>query len=225
MSAMSGTKSESSKSAPPPKDKQKLWAILIDRFRRFAHRNFPRLFFKARIKESLAWYHARDAAKNIETTPDNDESIQLHCLWAVELYTPAHAEALASAFSALGWDKSEQDNNNPSVWLRKSRAGLAGGGWINLGFIYPPGSRRRTVWPERTAPLPDNVEYATAHLFNLTSSLTCTVLGFAFKPEYRLTFEDALRKEYSTYAERSETHRNRRRNSWVSLRSTHPTTH
>jgi len=96
--------------------------------------------------------------------------------------------------AVLRWDSSDRQDISPSDWLRNSRMSHAGGAWINLGFIHPPGSRRRAIWPERFAPLPLNVDYATAHLFNLTSSLSCMVLGFVFKPNYRSVLEDTLRE-------------------------------
>jgi hypothetical protein len=186
--------------AQAPTSKPGLWETFISRVRGYAYRKFPLLFFKMRVRESLAWHYKKDSITNEETAPDSEESIQLHCLWAVEFYTPAHAENLISAFSALGWDKPDSQNESPAEWLRKSRMSYGGGGWINLGFIHPHGSRRHAMWPDRTAPLPDNVEFATAHMFNLTSSITCIVIRFLFKPAYRSILDDALRKEYVTFA-------------------------
>lgn len=168
--------------------------------RKILSRNFPLLYFRRHVRSSLEWNSKRDPAINEDTTPGPDEFIQLHHLWAVEFYTPSHAQHLASAFSTLGWDKSASDENKLSNWLKKSRLDSGGGGYINLGFIHPPGTRRLSFGLDRIAPLPSNVEYATAHLFNLTSSLTSLAVGFVFKQEQRRAFDTALREKYATYA-------------------------
>jgi hypothetical protein len=172
--------------------------------RQIGVRRFPLLYFKKEIERSLAWHHKRDAAINLETTPTSDELIQLVHLWAVEFYTPSHAEHLASTFSALGWDKPSGHNDKLSVWLSESRASYGGGGWINLGFIHPPGTRHLSLGLDRTAPLPSSVEYATAHMFNLTSSITCIVVGFIFKREQSAAFDAILRRDYTTNVETVE---------------------
>jgi hypothetical protein len=164
-------------------------------------RQFRFLHIKKHTKISLDWQSKRDPAINEETTPETDELVELEHLWAVEFYTPSHAENLASAFTALGWDESGTRDNNVSDWLKKSRISSDGGGWINLGFIRPPGTRQLSLGLDRAASLPPNVEYATAHLFNLTSSLTGLVVGFVFKGEQKTIYDQILRKEYRTYVE------------------------
>ena len=83
------------------------------------------------------FYRNEDSKQNADTTPPEDEFIDLSCAWAVEFYTPAHIDSLVSAFSRLGWDHEDGGNlsNDPAAWLKDLRQRQHGGAWLNLGII------------------------------------------------------------------------------------------
>ena len=87
-----------------------------------------------------------DPEENIETTPPDDECVDLRGVWGVEFYTPAHVESLVEGFRKLGWDRGGRLGNPDNLveWLHGSRRHLYGGAWQNL-YDYP-------------APLPKGVE-------------------------------------------------------------------
>lgn len=82
--------------------------------------------------------------------------------------------------------------------VKRLRESSIGGGWLNLGLIDHPGTQR-FLGHHRTAPLPDDVEYAIGALYGLTSSITCIVMGFVLTEEYSRRFDQALRRKHQTY--------------------------
>ena len=58
-------------------------------------------------EEDLAYYRQRDLERNLETTPPSDERVELHCIWAVEFYTPSYADKLLTSLKVLGWDREQ----------------------------------------------------------------------------------------------------------------------
>lgn len=151
-------------------------------------------------EEDFAYYRQKDLEQNLETTPPSDERVELHCIWAVEFYTPSYADKLLTSLSALGWDREQfPGRDSPESWVKKSRQNPRGGDWINLGIIRTPEDRR--PWPsrDRTAQLPEHVHYATGGLYSVTPSLTCAVICFVFEETYRGRLEEALRTERKTF--------------------------
>ncbi len=170
------------------------------RLRSTVHRHFPRLIEHPNVGESRAYHEAHDHEDNEKTTPPADEYVDFRCVWAIELYTPAHVEQLLAGFQKLGWDKDDDiGRDDLSVQLQRLREHPYGGGWLDFGYICRPDSSSRFASPHRVAPLPSNVEYATGTLFSLTSSLTCVVMGFIFKEDYSSQLDLALRTDRKTY--------------------------
>lgn len=189
-------KQEESELESESEPKESRWRLLQN----YAHRILPWLIDSSYMKQSLRWHYKLDPKENEKTRPAESEQINLHCLWAAEFYTPLHAEDLASAFVNLEWDKDVFGaGRNPVIWLERSRTRPYGGGWSSLGILVPPDSKRLWVGTTRKINLPEHVEYATAHLYNLSSSITCLVIGFVFDEEYGLIYDRALRQEYKTY--------------------------
>lgn len=188
---------------PPPQDVEApTRQPLLYRLRYAAHKRFPRLVLRPHVAPRLEVWRRRDPEENAKTTPPADEFIDLRCLWAVEFYTPAHMDALLGNFRQLGWDKEDSSGvrNDPAAWVQRLREHPYGGGWLNLGVIRPSGTETFFLPPCHTAPLPPHVQYATAELHSLTSSLTCIVMGFVFEESFSRQFDRALRSERQTYA-------------------------
>ena len=170
---------------------------------RFAHRRFPKIVPIPDIKDDLRWHWERDSAENDKTTPPADEKVELRCLWAAEFYTPTHAESVIRSFQRLGWEKksARYTRSGPVKWLLQTRRLGHGGGWINLGALVPPKQKRRYWGDTYETALPEHVDHATAHLFNITSSITCLVICFVYSEDYQSIYDDVLRKRRKSYAE------------------------
>ena len=149
--------------------------------------------------EDSEYYGQREFEENSETTPPSDERVELHCIWAVEFYTPSHADKLLTSLKALGWDREQfPGRDTPESWVKKTRQNPRGGAWINLGVIRAPEDQR--PWPlrDRTARLPEHIQYATGGLYSVTPSLTCAVIRFVFEESYQGRLEEALRTDRKT---------------------------
>lgn len=175
---------------------------LFHRLYRAAHRKFPRFISDPDYQRRLAVYRSRDDEKNARSEPPPDELVDLRCIWAVEFYTPAHIDKLLAGFISLGWDQEDDSllGGNPAAWVQQIRESAHSGGWFNLGLIHRPG-RDRSFGDHRTAPLPDDAEFALGALFAVTSSITCIVMGFVLKEETAHRLDQALRRTYETYTE------------------------
>ena len=172
---------------------------LLHRFKYAAHRRFPRFFL---YPGQLEAWRSRDSARNAETSPPKDEFIDLHCMWAVEFYTPAHVDDLLSGLRKLGRDNEHPFDigTSPTSWIQELRQ-RSYGGRLNLGVIQClPETATLFVPGLRTKPLPPpQVQYVTCKLYSLTSSLTCVVIGFVFEKDFSTQFNKALRTERQTY--------------------------
>lgn len=151
--------------------------------------------------ELLKAFRENDSARNLETTPPDDERIDMPCMWAVEFYTPSQVDKLLENFERLGWDKNDsRAERSPASWLRSSRQRSVGGSSMNLGTIRAPDDTRPWPLPSRRAPMPMHVSYVTGYLHTITPSLTCIVIRFSFDENLRRRLEDAMRKNRKTIA-------------------------
>jgi hypothetical protein len=170
------------------------------RLRRAAYHKFPSVFPNPDHGTHLAHWRQRDPEQNAKTSPPADEYVDLRCIWAVEFFTPSHIDSLLTGFANLGWDKDDDfvSSGNPATWVRRLREQPGSDGWLNLGPIDRPG-KKKFVGNPHTAPLPPSAEYALGEIFNLTSSITCVVMGFVLNEEASGRFDRALRQTYETY--------------------------
>lgn len=146
-----------------------------------------------------------DTKENLDTQPPPTESISLVSLWAAEFYSPALTDDLIDSFRRLGWKREEPPHpGNPIAWLEAQGESYSSG-VLNLGILVSDTSH--SDWHDsHTVPLPEHVEYATAHLFTVTPSLHCLVVGFVIREGSPIneSFMTALRREYRTRAKRDD---------------------
>ena len=150
--------------------------------------------------EILEIHRKNDAAENAETTPPEDEHVDLRCIWAVEYYTPSYVDRLVESLVKLKWDQDDPlGRASPASWIRTTRQLSAGGSWLNLGTIRSVDDERPWPIPHRTAPLPKCVDQARGHIYSLTPSLTCIVVCFVFDENARRRLDETLRKNRQTF--------------------------
>ena len=152
-------------------------------------------------EDRLQLYRKRDAENNKETTPPDNEVIDLGCIWAVEFYTPSHMDALLTNVWRIGWsEEGFRGLKDIMEWADRSREHPKGGGWQNLGTIRSSGtndSTRKQVHPDALPP--PNVSEISGRLFSITSSLACVIMMFRLQEEFATGFDTALRTDRETY--------------------------
>ena len=170
-----------------------------------AYKWFPNLFSHPDLARDIDYWRERDPEINVQTKPPKDEFVDLRCVWAVEFYTPIHLDKLLDGFRKLGWSEKNTlaHRGDPAGWVQRSRQHFSSGGIFNLGTVYPSSSDSFLSSHARTAPLPPNVQYATGRIYSFPSSLTCIVMGFVFKEDFSIQFDEALRTDRQTYTEPS----------------------
>ena len=158
------------------------------------------------MEESLRYFHGRDPKENNDTTPPEDEVIDLICLWAVEFYAPAQTDSLVENLIGLGWGKDDRSGSlsNPIAWIEGLRSYHQGMGMVSLGLLAPSNSQQSFVGPYHKVPLPPDVQYATAGIYSLTPSLVCVVVCFVFESHSSRLLDKALRTDRSTYMTRTK---------------------
>jgi hypothetical protein len=74
-----------------------------------------------------------------DTVPPEGERFTVHAVWAVEFYTPAHAEDLIARLHRLGFEEARWSaTQSLSDSIRRHRSSL-GESWSNLGVITRSG--------------------------------------------------------------------------------------
>ena len=161
---------------------------------------FRRSLPSSPMEEASAFYDAHDPQDNADTSPPEDEFIDLRCTWAVEFYTPAHIDSLVNSFGKLGWgsEQSASPSQNPIDWVDRLRRSSSTKAWMNLGLITPIGTRSPFLGFTRRANLPQFVEYARSEIYALTPSLICIEVCFIFKEEFSRSFDATLRSDLKT---------------------------
>jgi hypothetical protein len=174
-----------------------LWVTLKARFSRFPV--VKGIVQRAYLKKRTADWSREDPKNNQETTPPTGERVTVHGLWAMEFYTPSHAEQLLAGFRKLRWDQQGLGRPDLVSWVQQGREAQEGG-WHNLGIIERTGKGIRSRIT-RSAPLPDSVEHVTGAVLTLTSSLTCVVLLFVFDDAHSSLLQHELTAYRKTYLE------------------------
>ena len=152
-------------------------------------------------EDLLRVYRERDEENNKETTPPDNEVIDLGCIWVVEFYTPSHMDALLTNIWRIGWDEEGfRGLKEIREWADRSREHPMGGGWENLGTINSSGTNSSTFRKVHPNALPPpHVSDITGRLFSITSSLACIIMMFRLQEEFATGFDTALRTDRETY--------------------------
>ena len=68
----------------------------------------------------LAMSRVTDDEDNRDSTPPDDECIDLKCLWAVEFFTPAHLDSLAEKLLKFNRDYPSNaiENGRVNAWIK-----------------------------------------------------------------------------------------------------------
>lgn len=170
------------------------------RVQQLAHRYLPSIVRNPEWSLQLAHMRVRDPELNARSEPPSDEVIDLHCVWAIEFYTPSQIAELLAGFERLGWNISDDASDftsNPALWIQRTRQSAQGAAWMNLGIIQRP-DKKAFVGRVRSATLPHGVDYGFAGMYSLTSSITCVVLGFVLDETQSRRFDKALRLKRET---------------------------
>jgi hypothetical protein len=133
-----------------------------------------------------------------ETVPPDDERFTFHASWAIEAYTPLHANCLVEGLSALGYDaEGSLRNRSVSESLTRARSTPHGGTWLNLDTIFPRG-KQHFLGIEGELPLGIRCARPAVHV--LTPSVTVLVTQFVYDDDTAQAF-DALARETDFRAE------------------------
>ena len=166
--------------------------------RTYGNRCFPHMIRQPYPKARLSEVLLMDPELNEESSPPDDESIDLRSIWVVEFYTPAHMDDLFDSLEQMGL-KSEDDLRNPLSTLKNLGAIQYGTAWIRLGKISSRVEPEADIWGNLTAQLPGYVRFAYADIYCFTPSLVALIFKFVFTEEYGRVFQQALHQYRHSY--------------------------
>ncbi len=161
-------------------------------------------------EELLQIYRNRDVESNQETTPPDDEVIDLCCIWAVEFYTPSHLDSLLTGVKHFGWKQEGiRSLGDIEEWIDKSGKPSPGvnGSWLNLGFVSssdspftgPSGTNDTTRNRVHLEALPpQHISEISGYLCSITSSLSCVVMCFALDDDYGKKLNAVIKTDRQT---------------------------
>lgn len=152
----------------------------LHRSRSLLHYRFPnsQLFQEQGYRE----YRSRkDTEENAKTRLSTDEELLIGAVWGVELFGPSEVDGLYGSLRRLGWaeDQLRSPDRSPETWIARMRM-YGREGNFNLGFIQRKGERKFAM-ADRTAPLPEPVDYMHGYLYQISPSVTAIVLCFVPK--------------------------------------------
>ena len=167
-------------------------------FRSAGNKLFPEYIKRPFPKEHLAEILAIDPIENAETTPPEDEFIDLYSVWAVEFYTPAYFDDLLESLERLEWNK-EVVSQGPVDWLKRQRIYQYGQSWMPLHIIIPRDALNSYPMERLRADLPQGVLYANGDVHCITPSLIAIVMEFVLCKEVSHSLDKALRQDRISY--------------------------
>ena len=181
--------------------------MLSDRYRSFCQRVmdlvpiFGKRHAPASDEDLLDGFRQGDHWQNAESSPPLEEAIELCCVWAAEIYTPAHTESLAQALS--NFDQETRTtfpvSEDLASWFDGTQPQLHGSAMRNLGIWTPKGEPDSQEFRERVVSLPAPVQYASGTMFSLTTTLTCIVVCFRFNEEMSNCYDAVLKSDRETF--------------------------
>lgn len=125
-----------------------------------------------------------------DTVPPEGEKFTVHAVWAIEFYTPAHAEDLITRLHRLGFaDARWSTTQSLSESIRSHRSSL-GESWSDLGVVARSGRGPDHV----QAHLPHGVNAAFVSLHTLTPSLSALLVLFVLEDEEAERFDSVARR-------------------------------
>ena len=154
-----------------------------------------------RMIESVNEVREFDPRDNARTSPPSNESIDLLCVWAVEIYTPAEMDDLRRRLLRFETEsrKSMIMGRNPRSMLEDLFRSNIGGYWVDLGILVPKGDSRQVWFERREADLPASVSYAKMKVLSISPSIIGVVVCFAFDESFSGRFDEALRMDRISY--------------------------
>jgi hypothetical protein len=130
-----------------------------------------------------------------ETVPPEGEEINFHAVWAIEAYTPLHADRLFERLESLGFGREDPwQRGGIRAQLERARGRPRGGTWLNLDHVFPPGTRSFRLFGGIEAPLPKGIRCARPSLHALTPSVTMLVTQFVLDDETATAFNRLSRR-------------------------------
>lgn len=149
----------------------------------------------------LAGFRQGDHSQNAQSSPPPEETIELCCVWAAEIYTPAHTESLAQALR--NFDQETRTTSSASEdlasWFEGTQRQLHGNAMRNLGIWVPKGEPDPPIFRERIVSLPASVKHASGMMFSISPTLTCIVVRFVFSEEFSHCYDSALKSDRETF--------------------------
>ncbi|WP_146027568.1 hypothetical protein [Stenotrophomonas bentonitica] len=146
---------------------------------------------------------ARDEERNRESRVPQDQALESRMAWGVELYGPGEIDTLYESLDSLGWSgiggSSAEGDAASSVRRMRSKGG---GAWLNLGYVFRRGSRKRSFLSKNFTHLPDDVESLKVNVFQITDSMTAVLIGFSLSGSLVEAYARELNRDRSTYYQR-----------------------
>lgn len=156
-------------------------------------------------RSGKAYFEKRDRELNERSRVPEGEELRLRVVWGMELFGPAEVEGLCDQLRRLNWAAgSVRTLGEAADWVRQQRAYGGAGAWYNVGLVTERGDRKRFLMADNYAAIPKGIDYLYVRIYQLTSSLTCVLIGFVFKESVEQVYEAELKQDRRTIRERNE---------------------
>jgi hypothetical protein len=153
-----------------------------------------------RSKEMHLWYRSELRSGQFgylqpeDTTPPDDERIDIPVVWAIELYTPLHARSLTRGLQRLGLGKRRPWHETDVVGLVESHRGSVGQSFTSLGILRSKSAQHISNPDSVPADLPHGVDAIFLWAHQLTPSITALAAECVLSDDERAAFDNCSRR-------------------------------
>ena len=148
-----------------------------------------------------------DEKTNRESSPPPEENIDIRCIWAIEFYTESYIDSLVQELRKLGWDKPNGFGTGPDPvqWLYGFQRFRYASSSVNLGPVSTERGPSFVGGTRIVSKLPPYVSHAHARIVSLSPSLVAVSMCFMTDEALPQKVNESLRRDRTTYRERSHT--------------------
>lgn len=145
-------------------------------------------------------YKKRDPEDNQASRLPTGEIVRTPIVWGAEVYGPSEIDALYENLERLGWNKGRHSLDVGVIsWISEQRT-YGTSGTYNIGFVTRK-DETRYLFRDHFAALPSEVDYLIVQIHQLSTSLTCLLVGFVLTDEASCWYERELESDRETVNE------------------------
>ncbi|MGV1777156.1 hypothetical protein ACQZ6H_19800 [Agrobacterium fabrum] len=163
------------------------------------HARFPSLVPNP-YRDEQAFLESDDINENAASRLPPDHDVALASIWVCEVFGPSEIETFYHNLGKLGWDE-KLSRQSATEWIKRQRS-YGSEGFMEMGSVLRPGERKLHMPLHLTAEFPQEFDSLIVNVIQITSSLTCLMVGFILSKTSSTEYARVLNQEFATRKKR-----------------------